>query len=272
MPTALFFFAPNIFLFTFSEWWPTIRTFILGMATGFVLLSLAIAMLLLSGQNKPKKRTVKSKSEPLKKETVESMILAKQTELMEVVRVSDNSYFRVAFDLSFDLMIEIAKYYFPDSKYPLYELSAQEVIDLTFYITKRIDKVLSGKYIARFKKYKISTIVDIINKKKAVDNSKLMKMTRQFKISKMFSFASTVINYANPIYWFRKLALKPSTTLVIKGLCKLIIKIVGEETEKLYSKKMFAEPEDVAALEAAVDESIIEAAALPEEEIQEKAK
>jgi len=151
-------------------------------------------------------------------------------------------------------------------------LSAQEVIDLTFYITKRIDKLLSGKFIGRFKKYKISTIVDILNKKKALDNSKLMKMNREYKISKLLSVGSTILNYANPIYWFRKLALKPSTTLVIKELCKFIIRIVGEETEKLYSKKIFEIPEDVTELEQKLDESMTEAVNITEEDFKEKTK
>jgi len=245
--------------------WPDIRNFLLGMGTGFVLLSLAIAMLLISGQQTQKKRIIRSKKEPLSALAIESMIEAKQKELMEVSHVADNAYFRVAMDLSFDLVHEIAKYYFPTSRYPFYELSAQEVIDLNFYITKRIDKLLSGKFIGRFKKYKISTIVDILNKKKAIDNSKLMKMNREYKISKILSYGATIINYANPIYWFRKLALKPSTTLVIKELCKLIIRIVGEEVDKLYSKKMFEEPENKAEAEKALEETFMEAEALPEE-------
>jgi hypothetical protein len=252
--------------------WADIRNFLLGMGTGFVLLSLAIAMLLISGENsqKRKKNLIRKKADPLNQSTIQKMIEDKQKELTDVVRVSDNAYFRVAFDLSYDLMIEIAQSHFPNSKYPLYELSAQEVLDLAGYITKRIDKMLSGKFIARFKNYRISTIVDIINKKKALDNSKLMKLNREYKISKLFSAASTVLNYANPIYWFRKLALKPSTTMVIKELCKLIIKIVGEETEKLYSRKMFETPEDQVKIEQELDS--IEAEALTDVVEDPKAK
>lgn len=240
--------------------WADIRNFLLGMGTGFVLLSLAIAMLLISGENSQKKKKwlIRKKTDSLSQSMIQKMIEDKQKEFNEVKRVSNNAYFRVAFDLSFDLMTEIAQSHFPNSKYPLYELSAQEVLDLAGYITKRIDKMLSGKFIARFKRYRISTIVDIINKKKALDNSKLMKINREYKISKLFSAASTVINYANPIYWFRKLALKPSTDLVIKEMCKLIISIVGEETEKLYSRKMFEEPEDEEKIEKELENVEVE--------------
>jgi len=252
--------------------WTDIRNFLLGMLTGFVLLSLAIAMLMIQGEKQRKKRIIRSKQTALTNTAVADMIEAKQKELTDVVRVSDNSYFRVAADLSLDLMQEIAKYYFPESKYPLYELSAQEIIDLSSYITKRVEKILNGKLIHRFKNYRISLIVDILQKKKALDNSKLMKLNREFKLSKILSVGSTILNYANPIYWFRKLALKPSTTLVIKELCKLIIRIVGEEVDKLYSKKMFESPENPEEIEKKLDESIQEAEMAPIEEPKPKTK
>lgn len=233
--------------------WPSIRTFVLGMMTGFALLTLAVGLLMVSGENQRKTRNIRSKKEMLDAKTVNGMIEAKTKELNEIVRVSDNGYFRVAFDLSFDLIHDIAKYYFPDSRYPLYELSAQEMLDLASYIVTRLDKILNGKIINRFKNYRISLIVDILNKKKAIDNSKLMKMQREYKLSKIWSVGKTILNYSNPIFWFRKLALKPSTTLVTKEICKKIIRIAGEETDKFYSKKMFEKPEDAAVIEKEFD-------------------
>ena len=244
------FFAVPMFL---AIDWPSIRTFVLGMMTGFALLSLAAGLLIISGENQRKTRNIRSKKELLDVKTVNGMIEAKTRELNEIVRVSDNGYFRVAFDLSFDLIHDIAKYYFPESRYPLYELSPQEMLDLASYIVKRLDKILNGKIINRFKNYRISLIVDILNKKKALDNSKLMKFQKEYQLSKIWSVGKTILNYSTPIFWFRKLALKPSTTWVTKEICKKIIRIAGEETDKFYSKKMFEKPEDAAAIEKEFD-------------------
>lgn len=270
MPEPSMFIGFNLIFLAID--WASIRNFVFGMLTGFALLSLALAMLMISGEKNRKNRILRSNQAPLAPAAVEEMISAKQKELSEVVRIAENSYFRVAFDLSVDLIQEIAKHYFPHSKFPLYELTPQEVLDLVSYITKRVDKLLSGKIINRFKNYRISLIVDIMQKKKAIDNSKLMKANREYKFSKILSIGSTIINYANPIYWFRKLALKPSTTLVTKELCKLIIRIAGEETDKLYSKKMFEKVEDPLLLEQKIDESLAEAAAFPEEDSKPKTK
>jgi RAB protein geranylgeranyltransferase component A len=145
----------------------------------------------------------------------------------------------------------------------MYELSVQEILDLTTYITKRIEKLVNGKYIRRFKNYRISTIVNILNKKKAIDNSKLMKLSKKLQVSKFVTVGKTVLNYANPIFWFRKLAIKPSTTLVTKEVCKLIIRIFGEETDKIYGKKLYERPDDNEKVEAEFDQVLEDS--LPDE-------
>ena len=63
------------------------------------------------------------------------------------------------------------------------------------------------------------------------------------QLPKLFTVGKAVLNYANPIYWFRRLAIKPSTVLVTKEVCKFIIAIVGEETNNVYSKSLFKHDE-----------------------------
>ncbi len=237
--------------------WPDIRNFLLGMATGFVLLTLFIALMLVTGR-KSKRKVFLSKQVPLDEKTIKDMIETKQKELVDTVKFTDNAYFRVAFDLSFELMQEIATYYFPKSKYPMYELSIQEILDLNYYITQRIETLVNGKFIRHFKNNRISTIINILNKKKAIDNSKLMKLSRKYQVSKLYTFGKAALNYANPIFWFRKLAIKPSVTLVTKEVCKYIIDIFGEETNKIYSKKLFETPEDETHVESKLDQLIEE--------------
>ncbi|MBN2696866.1 MAG: hypothetical protein JXR38_04935 [Bacilli bacterium] len=238
--------------------WPDIRNFLLGMATGFVLLTLFIALMLITGR-KNKRKVFLSKEVPLDDKTVREMIETKQKELIDTVKFTDNAYFRVAFDLSFQLMQEIATYYFPNSNYPMYELSIQEILDLNYYITQRIETLVNGRFIRHFKNNRISTILNILNKKKAIDNSKLMKLSRKYQVSKLYTIGKAALNYANPIYWFRKLAIKPSVTLVTKEVCKYIIDIFGEETNKIYSKKLFEDPEDELKIESKLDHLIEEA-------------
>ncbi|MDD3477850.1 MAG: hypothetical protein PHP32_03155, partial [Candidatus Izemoplasmatales bacterium] len=237
-----------LFLVTFAD----VRTFLLGLLTGFVLLALFVALILVT-ERQTKSKIRFSKMTSLDDQTVQKMIEARQTEMLETAKITDAAYFKVAFDLSFELMNEIARYYFPESKYPMYELSVQEIIDLARYITDRLETLVNGRFIRRFKNYRVSTIINLINKKKAIDNSKLMKLSKKLKVNKIIAVGKTVLNYANPIFWFRKLAIKPSTTLVTKEACKYIISIFGEETNKIYSKKYRQTAEEIAKAEADFD-------------------
>jgi hypothetical protein len=235
--------------------WPDVRNFLLGMATGFLLLALVVALFLVTNRRRKQKHFF-SKSTTLDEKIIQEMIRVKQNEMVETVKFTDNAYFRVAIELSLDLMYDIARHYFPDSRYPMYELSIQELLDLNYYITKRIESIVNGKIIRRFKNYRISTIINILQKKKAIDNSKLMKLSRKLKVSKFILVGKAILNYANPIFWFRQLAIKPSVTLLTKEVCKMIIDIFGEETNKIYSKKLFQEPEDPEKISNEIDELV----------------
>ena len=230
-----------------------ITNFLLGMLTGFILLFLFIVLVMTTDKKKKAKKRLSTQI-PLDDKVVLEMIESKQALLLETVRLTDNAYFKVAFDLSLELAQEIARYYYPKSKYPIYELSVQEILDLNYYITKRIEEIVNGKIIRRFKNNRIATIINILNTKKAIDNSKLMKLSRKYKFSQMYTIGKTVLNYANPVYWFRRLAIKPSTMLVTREVCKYIISIFGEETNKIYSKTIFRQDEPEEVVSAKMDD------------------
>lgn len=220
-----------------------IINFLLGVATGFVLLFLTLVLLLtLSRKKRFKKRMLNKLA--LENHEVLELIEIKQEELINTVRLTDNAYFSVAMDLSLELLEEIASHYFPDSKYPIYEISVEELLELNRYITYRLDVLVNGPFLKLFKKARISSIVRMLNTKKAITNSKAMKLSRKLKISKLYGASRAVLNYANPLYWFRKLAIKPTTEVVTKEVCKHIIAIVGEETNKVYSKSFKDEKND----------------------------
>lgn len=223
--------------------WRDIRYFILGILTGLILVSLTFTWMLTSkGRKKAKMRI--HKGIPLDDKAIAQMIESKQEQLDHTVRITDNGYFKVALDLSFELTREIATYYFPDKKYPLYELSIQEVLDLARYITDRVEQVVDSRFFRLFKNYRIASLVEVLNTKKKITNSKLMQITRKIKLQQIYSAGKTFLNYANPIYWFRRIAIKPTTVKVTKEICKYIIVIFGEETNKVYSKAIFKEADN----------------------------
>ncbi|QWB99794.1 hypothetical protein KHQ88_06480 [Mycoplasmatota bacterium] len=221
----------------------TIINFLLGVLTGFILLFLTFLLFATINERKRFKKRILNKL-PLEDHEVFELIEIKQNQLLETVRLTDNAYFKVAFDLSYELLEEIAEHYFPESKYPIFEITVEELLELNRYITNRVEEMVNGKIIKHFKNYRISSIINMLHMKKALDNSKLMRLNRKFKVSKLFSIGRAVVNYANPVYWFRRLAIKPTTEVLTKEICKYFIAVVGEETNKIYSKSFQEEIND----------------------------
>lgn len=218
--------------------WVNIRYFVLGIITGIILLALSVVGIIASNERRKTKIRL-SKGVPLDEKVILEMIESKQNQLDKTVRTTDSGYFKVALDLSLELSEEISRYYFPNSRYPLYELSIQELLALNYYITNRINELVNGKFFKLFKNYRISSIIDLLNTKKKISNSKLMQISRKIKLQQIYTTGKTILNFTNPVYWFRKLAIKPATVLVTKEICKYIITIFGEETHKIYSKAIF---------------------------------
>lgn len=247
-------------IFIAIDWgnlWHDVKYFLLGIITGIILLILSL-LFIFSFKERKKAKGRLGQTVALDDRVVIDMIASKLEQLDQTVKLTDNGYFKVALDLSFELSEEIARYYFPESKFPIYELSIEEMLDLSHYIINRIEEVSNGKFFRLFKGYRVATIVDILNTRKRINESKLMKLTRKIKLQQIYSASKAVLNYANPVYWFKKLAIKPTTVLATKEICKYIITIFGEETNKIYSKTIFREDEDkeeiIHKIEQAIDE------------------
>lgn len=87
------------------------------------------------------------------------------------------------------------------------------------------------------RKLKVSTIVSISTKKKEVEESKAFQTT--MVISQNLNKMKYVLNVLNPLNWGRKLIVDRIMNIVVDQICLVIISIVGEETYKIYSKKVF---------------------------------
>lgn len=133
----------------------------------------------------------------------------------------------------------IASAYYPNSMYPLYELSVNEIIELNEYITKRVDGIFDKRILTPFRKMNIAQILKIVDYKKRIDEAKLVKAANKLKIPTFWKYTKMAINYANPLYWFKKLVIGSTFSIVIDKMALAIIDIVADETNKVYSKSIF---------------------------------
>ena len=186
-----------------------------------------------------KKFLIKTEDDSLTADEVKDMVLEAQKAFKDKGLRGKQSKVGHCKNLCSDLVYGIATRFYPDSKYPLLELSVEESIMLVGYIQKRIDELLDKKVLSLFKRLKVSQIAKITKKTSQVMDSKF------YEIGKNINGASKAIrkaiNVINPAWWFKKVVTDNVTNIILNKLCLVVIAVVGEETYKIYSKTIFNE-------------------------------
>lgn len=225
-------FKIGIFNIDFS----TIISFLVGALMGFIILLLVYALAVISSL-RTKNFIIKTENDDLTTQQVKDMVALTQTSYKDKTLRQDSSRVNHCFKLSKDLAYGIAVRFYPKSKHPFLELSINEITMLTDYITSRVNEILNHRGIRMLRKLKISTIVDFSTKTKDIEESKAFQTTKS--ISQNLNKAKYVIDIINPLKWGRKLIVDKIINIIIDHICLVIIGIVGEETYKIYSKKVF---------------------------------
>ena len=214
----------------------TLISFLVGIVMGFIILLLVYALAVISSI-RTKKFIVKTENDDLTTQEVKDMVARTQKSYKDRTLRKDISRINHCYSLSKDLAYGIAVRFYPKSNYPFLELSINEITLLTEYITSRVDEILNHRGIRMLRRLKISTIVNISSKTKDIEESKAFQTT--MTISQNLNKAKYVLDVINPIKWGRKLIVDRIINLIIDHICLVIISIVGEETYKIYSKKVF---------------------------------
>ncbi|MDE6661065.1 MAG: hypothetical protein K2J93_04535 [Anaeroplasmataceae bacterium] len=214
----------------------TIISFLLGVVMGFIILLLVYALAVISSI-RTKNFIAKTEADDLTTQEVKDMVAQTQRSYKDRTLRKDLSRVSYCYSLSRDLAYGIAVRFYPESNHPFLELSINELTMLTGYITSRVDEILNHKGIRMLRKLKISTIVNLSSKTKDIEESKAFQTTKA--ISQNLSKAKYVLDIINPLKWGRKLIVDRIINLIVDQICLVIISIVGEETYKIYSKKVF---------------------------------
>ncbi len=216
----------------------TILSFVIGIITGFILLMLIYAIIVLNSLRDVKVTKIDptdTLTEKEAKEMIEQAIIDFKDKTKRGKK-SKGEHFKA---LCQDLVYGIASRFFPKSKYPLAEISIGEAILLLEYIQKRLNEILERKGVRILKKFKISTIIDISMNTKKVTEAKAFKVTK--RAAKVTGVVTKVINVINPVNLFRKLVVETTLSKVTNKLYMISLSIVGEEAFKIYSKAVLKE-------------------------------
>lgn len=229
-----------IFDFDFSS----LIAFIIGLFAGCALLALVYSIMVVS--------SIKSKKYVVKAETVD----VSDEEIKEIIENAKKAYNDKNLKgakssvshcgvLCKRLVNDIARKFFPNSKRPIAELTIDEILQLSIYVSDRINEILDRPGLRLVKKLKLSTILALGDAKKIIEESSLMKMTKKYKLKSFFSVIKGALNIVNPLYWARRIFINTALDVAVNKLCLSVIGIVGEETYKIYSKRVFEEERNI---------------------------
>ena len=219
--------------------WGSLVAFVIGIGVGFVLALLIYILFILL---EVKKEDKKAKKIVLKvdDEVIERIITNEKNRYkLESAGKPASGKVNALRESCTNLVIDIARTYYPESKHPVFEISIEELIALDYYIMAKLEKVLSRPVFNRIKKIRLVKIMNIIDNTKKVTDNKVVKATSD-KASKIWK----VVNLINPVYWSKKAITHVSTNLVMNKIVLVIIDIVGNETSRVYSKSVFVKDED----------------------------
>lgn len=221
------------------DFW-TLVSFLLGISVGFLVLFLIYLYAVLKSLNKNLKLR-QTDEQDIDEEEIKWLIDDAQAQFKSKKRRDEIGYPKYLTNLTRELSIDIAKKFYPKSKYPHLELTIDETLHLNHYITNRIDQLFSSRILKLFRGWTISKIVEMNDVKSSIDNSTIMKTARKYNVSEVAKSTVTVINAVNPVYWIRKGIIEKSVNAALVKIGLAIIAITGEETYKIYSKKVFDE-------------------------------
>lgn len=191
-------------------------------------------------------------------EDLKNLIYEKQRKLKRMLKYEQDGAFKATSAMAYELLEEISRYFFPESKYPMLELSVTELMELNHYVTNRIDTLLDIPILKNAKKTRIIHIVKMYDRKKMVQESKIVRAAKKAKLGKVLKYGGMALNAINPVYWFRKLVINTSIDVMTRKVCVVIISVVGEETTKIYSKKLFDKDVDLGLVDGDMEDLLTE--------------
>ncbi len=247
----------------------SILVFVIGLFFGAFLISLIFALIAVRSIS-DKKTIVKTEQDTLTDEQVKDMIYkAKETYKDKELRKKKEkaSFTR---DICKDLAYMIAYSYYPNSRNPLLELSVDELIDLISYIRKRLDEILDKPIIKSLRKMKVSDIVRISMMSKDILASKQFKVS--MSLAKKTSKLTKVLSAINPLNIFKNYVVGIAINKIIDAICLSLISLVGEETYKIYSKKVLNIDVDINTVDDDINQLYTDLKEIDDKEEKEEIK
>lgn len=217
-------------------------SFFSGILMGMLIIALLYLFSVIKGLKQPFKHH-DAQEEDIDEEEIKWLIKDAQNQFNNKTERELEGYGTMLLRINKDLARDIATKFYPKSKYPFLELTIDEGLALIGYIEKRVDELFEAKFLKMFRGLTIRRIVELKDTKDVIENTKLGKTAKKY--NKITGAIFATLNAVNPAYWFKKIVVNNAMNIVMVKIGLVIIGITGEETYKIYSKKVFNEERSI---------------------------
>ena len=219
--------------------WGNLVAFLIGIGIGFILTLLLYLLIVVTSvkkeESKIKKTVIKVDDEIINK----IIINEKNRYKLEAKNLPASQKIIELRDSCSNLIIDIARTYYPNSHHPVFEITVDELIKLDYYIMEKLETLFSRRLFKKIRTLKLVSIMNFVDKTKRVAENKVVKNTVK-PATKFWK----VINTINPVYWGKKVFSDIPISMITNKIALVIIDIVGNETSKVYSKSVFVGNDD----------------------------
>ena len=219
-------------------------SFTLGIVTGFLVV-LTIYMYAIFLNIKKEAKIKKADEDDIDEQMVLMLIDGAQNQFKDKKLRNDVGFSNHLYQISQELILDISRKFYPESKTPYLELTLDETLLLNHYITDRVDHMTKHPLLKLFRRYTLSSLYDITTTTKKVKESKVVKKAKEFGVDEVLNASMSAINVMNPVYWIRRFTNDQIIDRILVKIGSAMIAIVGEETYKIYSKKVFQKDEHI---------------------------
>ena len=219
-------------------------SFSLGILTGFLVL-FTIYMYAIFLNIRKEAKIKKADEEDIDEQMVLLLIEDAQKQFKDKKIRNDIGFSKHLYQISQELVVDISQKFYPESKTPYLELTLDETLLLNHYITDRVDHMTKHPLLKLFRRYTLSSLYDITTTTKKVTDSKVVRKAKELGVDEVLKASMSAINVMNPVYWIRRFTNEQIIDRILVKIGAAIIAIVGEETYKIYSKKVFQKEETI---------------------------
>lgn len=215
--------------------WSSLIVFFVGFTLGITICFLIYIYSAIILLNRKRKKNNKNKID-VDEEEVKLIIIEALKTFKKNKKERKEHTMGYAFELCKELIYDISSKYYPRSDRPYLELTLNETLHLSKYISDRIDQLLEPKILSVFREKTLNQL----DKYRQISNK-----VRENRIMKEKPIGSYITaNTLNPLSWITRYTVGYAKNYIYYKICEKILIITGEETYHIYSKKVFLENSD----------------------------